>query len=53
MKTCTGCHSCRHVGGMVARMKRLANEDGKFEGFDIFMILLMVFLLFGISLSIA
>ncbi len=31
----------------------LRNEDGKFEGFDIFMILLMVLLLFGISLSIA
>jgi hypothetical protein len=32
---------------------RLGNEDGKFEVFDIVMILLMVFLLFGISLSIA
>ena len=32
---------------------KLNNEDGKFEGFDIFMILVMVLLLFGISLSIA
>ena len=31
----------------------LGNEDGKFEGFDVLLILLMVFLLFGISLSIA
>jgi hypothetical protein len=38
---------------MVAPMKRLRNEDGKFEGLDIVLILLMIFLLFGISLSIA
>jgi len=31
----------------------LGNEDGKIEGFDVVMILLMVFLLFGISLQIA
>jgi hypothetical protein len=34
-------------------MRRLSSEAGKFEGFDILMILVMVFLLFGISLSIA
>lgn len=34
-------------------MRRLRSEAGKFEGFDIIMILLMVFLLFGISLQIA
>ncbi len=34
-------------------MKRFSSEAGKFEGFDIIMILLMVFLLFGISLQIA
>ncbi len=31
----------------------LGNEDGKLEGFDILLILLMLFLLFGISLLIA
>jgi hypothetical protein len=31
----------------------LGNENGKIEGFDVVMILLMVFLLFGISLQIA
>jgi len=31
----------------------LGNENGKFEGFDVILILLMLFLLFGISLSIA
>jgi hypothetical protein len=31
----------------------LGNENGKIEGFDVIMILLMVFLLFGISLQIA
>ncbi len=31
----------------------LANEDGSFEGFDVIVILLMVFLLFGIALIIA
>ena len=34
-------------------MRRLGSESGKFEGFDLILILLMVFLLFGISLSIA
>ena len=38
---------------MVAPMRRLSDEAGKVEGFDIIMILLMVFLLFGISLLIA
>ena len=37
----------------VPAMERLKSESGKFEGFDIIMILLMVFLLFGISLQIA
>jgi hypothetical protein len=31
----------------------LGNENGKFEGFDVILILLMLFLLFGISLQIA
>jgi hypothetical protein len=31
----------------------LGNEKGKIEGFDVILILLMVFLLFGISLQIA
>jgi hypothetical protein len=31
----------------------LGNQNGKFEGFDVILILLMLFLLFGISLSIA
>ncbi len=31
----------------------LGNEDGKFEALDIILILLMLFLLFGISLLIA
>jgi hypothetical protein len=35
----------RHMG--------LNNQYGKIEGFDVILILLMLFLLFGISLSIA
>ena len=31
----------------------LNNQNGKLEGFDVILILLMLFLLFGISLSIA
>jgi hypothetical protein len=31
----------------------LGNEDGKLGGIDVVLILLMLFLLFGISLSIA
>jgi hypothetical protein len=31
----------------------LGNDDGKVEGFDVVLILLMLFLLFGVSLSIA
>jgi hypothetical protein len=31
----------------------LGNEDGKFGGFDVILIALMLFLLFGISLLIA
>lgn len=31
----------------------LNNEDGKVEGFDVVLILFMVFMLFGISLQIA
>lgn len=34
-------------------MRRLGSESGRFEGFDIILILLMLFLLFGISLQIA
>jgi hypothetical protein len=34
-------------------MRRLSSESGKFEAFDVILILLMVFLLFGISLQIA
>jgi hypothetical protein len=37
----------------VAPMRRLSSESGKFEAFDVILILLMVFLLFGISLQIA
>jgi hypothetical protein len=41
-----------HVRGIVAAMG-LGNQDGKLEGFDVVLILLMLFLLFGISLLIA
>jgi hypothetical protein len=45
------CHSW-HVRAIVALMG-LGNQNGKFEGFDVILILLMLFLLFGISLLIA
>ena len=48
----------RDVVSSVARSRYrrrmgLNNQNGKFEGFDVILILLMLFLLFGISLSIA
>jgi hypothetical protein len=48
----------RDVVSSVARSRYrrgmgLGNQNGKIEGFDVILILLMLFLLFGISLSIA
>jgi hypothetical protein len=52
-KICASRHIGWRAGARVAPMRRLSSESGKFEAFDVILILLMVFLLFGISLQIA